>query len=63
MLMDLTPPSEEPIWQTGFKRKIQQFVVYRRPISFTETSTVYCERLGRRFTKPMPPKTRRSSNA
>jgi hypothetical protein len=33
MLMDLTPPSKDTIWQTGLKRKIQQSVVYRRPIS------------------------------
>jgi hypothetical protein len=24
MLMDLIPPSKDTIWQTGFKRKIQQ---------------------------------------
>jgi hypothetical protein len=33
MLMDLTPSSKDTIWQTGLKRKIQQSVVYRRPIS------------------------------
>jgi hypothetical protein len=36
MLMDLTPPSKDTIWQTGSKRKIQQSVAYRRPISLTE---------------------------
>jgi hypothetical protein len=37
--MDSTPPSKDTIWQTGLKRKIQQFIVYRRPISLTETNT------------------------
>jgi hypothetical protein len=36
MLMDLTPPSKDTDWQTGLKRKIQQSVVYRRPISLAE---------------------------
>jgi exonuclease III len=39
MLNDLTPPSKDTIWQTALKRKIKQSVVYRRPISLTETST------------------------
>jgi hypothetical protein len=39
MLKDLTTPSKDTIWQTGLKRKIQQSVVYRRPISSTETNT------------------------
>jgi exonuclease III len=39
MLIDLTPPSKDTIWQTELKRKIQQSVVYMRPISLTETST------------------------
>jgi hypothetical protein len=39
MLTDLTPPSKDNIWQTGLKKKIQQSVAYRRPISTTETST------------------------
>jgi hypothetical protein len=38
MLMDLTPVSKDTFWQTGFK-KIQQSIVFRRPISLTETST------------------------
>jgi hypothetical protein len=37
--MDLTSPSKNTIWQTGLKRNIQQSVVYRRPISLTETNT------------------------
>jgi hypothetical protein len=36
---DLIPPSKDTIWKTGLKRKIQQFVAYRRPISWTETNT------------------------
>jgi hypothetical protein len=32
-------PSKDAIWQTGLKRKIEQSVAYRRPISLTETST------------------------
>jgi hypothetical protein len=39
VLMDLIPPSKDTFWQTGLKRKIKQSVVYRRPISSTETST------------------------
>jgi hypothetical protein len=39
MLMDLTPPLKDTLWQTGLKREIQQSVVYRRPISLKETST------------------------
>jgi hypothetical protein len=31
MLMDLTLPSKDTIWQTGLKRKIQ-LVAYRRPL-------------------------------
>jgi hypothetical protein len=34
-----SPVSKDTIWQTGLKRKIKQSVVYRRPISSTETST------------------------
>jgi hypothetical protein len=37
MLIDLIPPSKDIVWQTGLKRKIQQSVVYRRPISSTST--------------------------
>jgi hypothetical protein len=36
MLMDLIPPTKGIIRQTGLKKKIQQFVVYRRPISSIE---------------------------
>jgi exonuclease III len=32
MLTDLMPPSKDTILQTGLKRKIQQFVAYRRPL-------------------------------
>jgi hypothetical protein len=38
MLMYLLLPSKETIWQTGLRRKIQQSVVYRRPISLKETN-------------------------
>jgi hypothetical protein len=37
--MELIPPSKDTIWQNGLKRKIQESVVYRKPISSTETST------------------------
>jgi hypothetical protein len=37
--MDLTSTSKDTIWQTGLKRKIQQSVVYKTPISLTETNT------------------------
>jgi hypothetical protein len=40
------------IWQTGLKRKIQQFVAYRRPISLTEISIGLGWKAGRKFTKP-----------
>jgi hypothetical protein len=39
MLMDLIPPSKGTVGQTGLKRKTQQFVAYRRPISSIEIST------------------------
>jgi hypothetical protein len=39
MLTDLTLPSKDTVWQTGLKRKVQQSVVYRRPISLAETNT------------------------
>jgi hypothetical protein len=39
MLTDITPPSKDTIWQTALKRKSQQSLAYRRPISLTETST------------------------
>jgi hypothetical protein len=55
MLMELTPPSKDTVWQTGLKRKIQQSVVYRRPISSTETSTGLGLKAGREFIKPMAP--------
>jgi hypothetical protein len=34
MLMDLTLPSKDNVWQTGLKRKIEESVAYRRPISW-----------------------------
>jgi hypothetical protein len=34
--MDSTPPSKDTIWQTGLKNKIQECVVYRRPITLTD---------------------------
>jgi hypothetical protein len=52
-LTDLIPPPKDTVWQTGLKRKIQQSVTYRRPISLTETSTGLGLKAGRRFTKPM----------
>jgi hypothetical protein len=39
MLMDLIPPLKDTVWQTGLKRRIQQSVAYRRPISLTKIST------------------------
>jgi hypothetical protein len=35
MLMDLIHPSKDTAGQNRLKRKIQQFVAYRRPISLT----------------------------
>jgi hypothetical protein len=58
MLMDLIPPSKDTFWQTGLKRKVQQSVAYRRPISLTEISTGLGLKAGRRFTKPMAPENR-----
>jgi hypothetical protein len=40
---------------TGLKRKIQQSVACRKPISSTETSTGLGWKSWRRFTKPMAP--------
>jgi hypothetical protein len=34
--MDSTTPSKDTIWQTGFKRKIWQFLVYKRLTLLTE---------------------------
>jgi hypothetical protein len=36
MLTDLTPPSKDTVSQTGLKK--EDPIVYRRPISLTETS-------------------------
>jgi hypothetical protein len=56
--MDLTPPSKDTIWQSGLKRKIQQSVVYKRPILLTEINTGLGWKAGRRNTKLMTsPKT------
>jgi hypothetical protein len=62
MLTHLTPPSIDTVWQTGLKKKIQQSVVNRIPISLTETSTGLGRKAERRFTKPRPLKTGRSSS-
>jgi hypothetical protein len=35
----LTSPSKDTIWQIELKGKIQQSVVYRRPIPLKETNT------------------------
>jgi hypothetical protein len=51
--MDLTPPSKDTIWKTGLKKKIQKSVVYRRPISLTETNTGLGWKAKRKFTKAM----------
>jgi hypothetical protein len=55
MLMNLTHPSIDTIWQNGLKRKIQQSVAYRKCISSTETRASLGSK-ARRFTKPMAPK-------
>jgi hypothetical protein len=56
--MDLTPPSKDTTWQTELKRKIQQSVVHKRPISLTETDNDLRGKSGRRFTKPIVPENR-----
>jgi hypothetical protein len=53
--MDSTCPSKDITWQTGLKRKLQQSVVYKRPISLTETNNGLAWKARRRFTKSMPP--------
>jgi hypothetical protein len=58
MLTDLIPPSKDTVWKTGLKRKMQQAVAYRRPISLTEISIDLGRKAGRRFTKPMAPENR-----
>jgi hypothetical protein len=58
MLTDSTPPPKDTVWQAELKRKIQQSVVYRRPISLTETNIDLRLKAGRRFTKPMAPENR-----
>jgi hypothetical protein len=62
MLTDLTPSTKDTVWQTGLKRKIQQSVVYRRPISSTETSTSLGVLLEEDLPSQWPCKTGRSSN-
>jgi hypothetical protein len=54
----LNSPIKNTVLQTRLKRKIQQSVVYGRPISLTETSTGLGCTAGRRFIKPMAPKNR-----
>jgi hypothetical protein len=51
----LNSPSKNTIWQTGLKWKIWQYVVYKRPISLTETNTDLGSKDERTFTKPMAP--------
>jgi hypothetical protein len=51
--MDSIPTSKDTVWQTGLKRKTQQSVVYRRPISLTETNIGLERKVGRRFTISM----------
>jgi hypothetical protein len=48
----LNSPIKNTVWPPGLKRKIQQSVAYRRPISLTETSTGLRWKAGRQFTKP-----------
>jgi hypothetical protein len=50
MLTDLIPPWKDTVWQPGLKRKIQQFIAYRRPASLTETSLGWWWNPGRIFT-------------
>jgi hypothetical protein len=50
-------PIKDTVCQTALKRKIQQSVVYRRPISLTETNTGLVLKAGR-FTKLMAPENR-----
>jgi hypothetical protein len=58
MLIDLTTPSKDTVWQTGLKSKIQKSVVYKKPISLTETSTGLGSKAKRIFTEPMAPQNR-----
>jgi hypothetical protein len=51
--MDSTPPSTDTIWQTGLKRKIQQSVVYKRPILMTKINTGLGGKSERRYTNPV----------
>jgi hypothetical protein len=51
-------PIERHLLAKWIKRKIQQSVVYRRPISLTETSTSLRWKTWRRFTKPIIPQNR-----
>jgi hypothetical protein len=53
--MNSTPSSEDTDWQTGLKRKIQQAVVYKRPILLTEVNNGLGLKSGRRYTKVMAP--------
>jgi hypothetical protein len=41
MLMDLISPLKDTICQDGLKRKNRKYIVYRRPISLTETRTLW----------------------
>jgi hypothetical protein len=55
--MESIPSSKDTIWKTEL-RKIQQFVVYKKPILLTEINTSLGWKAGRRFTKQMAPENR-----
>jgi hypothetical protein len=58
MSTDSTSPTKDTIWQTGLKKKIQQSVAFRRPISLTEINTGLGQKAGNRFNKTMAPENR-----
>jgi hypothetical protein len=62
MLTDLTPPSKDTVCQTGLKRKIQQFIAYRRPMSWQKQAIAYGERLEENLPNQQPLKTGENNN-
>jgi hypothetical protein len=57
-VFDVYKIGSHTVWQNGLKKKIQQFVAYRRFISPTEISICLGWKAGRRFTKPVAPENR-----
>jgi hypothetical protein len=56
MSVDSTPRSKDTIWQTGLKRKIQQYVVNKRPILLKEINWLKVKGRKKIYQANAPPK-------